>query len=99
MNLSERIVTMKKNDEKENLSEIIKMRVTPIQKNAIELTASEQNCSVSCALRKAVFDKASSYVAKIQRNLDKNQVHNMITSMKIPKKYKDQILKELSTID
>lgn len=82
---------------KENLSTELKFRVTAEQKKIIEQSAKQESLSVSDILRKAIFENnnTSSYALKIQSNLQNNRLYNNINSMKIPKKIKESILKEL----
>lgn len=87
--------------EEKNFTEVIKLRITPIQKHTLEVTACEESMSLSSIARKRLFgaDTGSHYAVKIHRNLIKNEIYNTVQSMRISQKLKDELLKELENID
>lgn len=82
---------------KERLTKEIKLRVTSEQKNCIEQAAQKTGMSTSDIIRKAIFNPTatSPYATKIQQNLIRNRLHNRISLMNIPSKYKMCILEEV----
>lgn len=86
---------------KEQYTENLKIRVTQRQKESIEQTAKTNNESTSNLLRDIIFHNklSSEYTMQIHNNLIKNEIWNHITYLPMPKKYKELVLKELSTIE
>lgn len=86
---------------KEYYTENLKIRVTNQQKEYIEQTAKTNKESVSTLLRKIIFYNGPSLEYAIQKhnNLIKNEIWNRVNSLPMPMKYKELVLKELSTIE
>lgn len=99
---------------KEKLSENVRVRLKPNEKETLVAIAKQENISPSEFIRKAVSDKISSYnimghagsdenpssshCIAIQHNLIKNEIMNRIQGMNIAKSIKEKIMKELNTI-
>lgn len=85
---------------KENLTENLRIRVTPAEKSIIAGIAQAEGISYSEAIRHSIFsaDTASSLAIRIQRNLIKHEYRNRIMAMKLPKKTKEKLIKELADI-
>lgn len=84
----------------ENLSENVRVRLAPEQKEIISNIAKEKGISLSDAIRHALFDEKSSspYATAITHNLIKNEMMNQIQSMDIPKNVKTKVMKGMNTI-
>lgn len=88
-------------EKRENLTQNLKVRVSPNEKEFIQKAAKSDGISISDLIRRSILDRKnpSGYAIKIQQNRVKHEIRNRIISMNISKNTKSKILKELDEID
>lgn len=81
-----------------NLTETIKIRVTPEEKQALTKVAQKENITLSSTMRSRLFSTQNipEDVFEIQRTIGINQVYNLIAALQLPQNIKDTILEEVS---
>lgn len=86
---------------KENLTENIKVRLAPAEKQALESVARAEQASVSSLIRSALSEpkNINEMVLKYRCCLERNRIYNHIALMSIPEDIKAQILKEVSELE
>lgn len=92
------MITMKKQN---NLTENIKVRMTLAEKQAVVSLARANGTSISSLIRDSVLgtNNTDENVLKIRCIMEKNKICNHIVTMSLPKDNKEQILKEVSSLD
>lgn len=86
---------------KDNLTENIKVRLAPAEKQALESAARAEHVSVSSLIRSVLSEpkNMNETVLKYRCCLERNKIYNHLAFMPIPEDIRAKILKEVSELE
>ena len=82
-------------------TEIVKVRCTKQEKEAILHAAEQENMTISAFIRAGIcgYIHTDSLSLKVHNNLIRNEFFNQVNALAIPKKMKETIIKELTDVE
>lgn len=82
-------------------TEIVKVRCTKQEKEAILQAAEQEDMTVSAFIRAGIcgYKHTDSLALKVHNNLIRNEFLNQVNALAIPKKIKETIIKELTDVE
>ena len=80
-------------------TEVYKFRTTALQSEALKEYAKNNDCSISEAIRDLLFSEPTDLVFRIQKELIKQRVYNLLQNTKMPEQTRKTLIEEVSKID